>query len=515
MTAPALIVLGAGLQTTIQDLGRPGLMRFGVAPGGALDRRALILGNRLVGNDAGAAALEITLVGSHLLASSPLVAALTGADLGATLNGASLPRWEPFLVGDGDEIVFQPGDAGTTGVRAYLCIAGGIAVEPVLGSRSTDLFGGFGGWDGRPLRAGDRLPVGEPAAPFNALMRRRLAGPHPVSDPAAPIRVVLGPQLDRFTYEGIAAFLGDRFAVAPRSDRTGLRLDGPPVAHARGADLVSEGIGHGAVQVPGDGRPIVLLAARQTIGGYPKIATAIGADLDRLGQLRPGDPVRFEAVDVATARSLTLAARAALGSATVTTRPSTPGIDASRLPPRPPVAEDDLESQAVAWTPDAIAALAAALRDAEVSSFRLEIGSLGLRLEFDWVTGSRGADTGNEDGGLPQHTAPPDPGGAEAADEVVTAPVLGVFYRRSAPDRPPLVVEGELVEAGQPLGLLEVMKTYHEVTAPRAARVAAFLVEDGDFVEYGRPIVRLSPPAAGDQRARSGGVSTGVTVVES
>lgn len=468
-------MLEPGLQTTIQDLGRPGLMRYGVTPGGALDRAALILGNRLVGNEPEAAALEITLVGPRLRFAQPAIAALTGANLGATLGGAATPRWEPFAVAAGDELAFRP--PGGDGARAYLCLAGGLAVEPVMGSRSTDLFGGFGGWRGRALVAGDELPVGAEHEPAAALLRRRLVGPPPRHDPGDPVRVVLGPQAERFTPDGMATLLAATYTVSPKADRMGLRLDGPPVAHRDGADLVSEGIAHGAIQVPGDGRPIVLLGARQTIGGYPKPATAIGADLDGLGQRRPGDPVRFAAVEPAEARALTLAGRAGWAEGAVTSAPrSYPGWFATVGRTSP---EDDRVERR--WDPDGVARLVAALREAGVSWLRLELVGAGLTLEV-----RRGPD------GEPMPEPPLPPLGATAAD-VVPAPLLGIFYRRSAPDQPPLVEEGQPVTAGQPLGLIEIMKTYHEVTAPRAGTLVAFLVEDGQSVEYGQALARLAP----------------------
>jgi len=471
--APALLVVEPGLLTTVQDLGRPGLMRWGVAPGGALDRRALTLGNRLLGNEDGAAALEITLRGPRLRFERPAVAAVTGAELGARLNGATLPRWTPVAVGRGDELAWEPA-AGGRGARAYLCLAGGIAVEPVMGSRSTDLFAGFGGYHGRPLAAGDGLALGQPALPVGTIVRRRLDGAPPDDDPTAPVRVVLGPQAERFTAEGIAAFLGGEYRVSGKADRTGLRLSGPPVVLAAGADLVSEGIAHGAVQVPGDEQPILLLAARQTVGGYPKIATVIGADLDRLGQRRPGDALRFAAVEVAAARELTLAARAELEQPVVETGRPTTGWS-------PPGAGEASET-ARSWTPEAVATLAAELRAAGVSSLRLDIAAVGLALDLRF-------------GGTTPPLAPPttDPAPEETADRptVVTAPLLGVFYRRPAPDAPPFAEPGQAVAAGDRLGMIEVMKSYHEVTTPRTGVVAEFLVEDGAFVEFGQGLVTL------------------------
>ena len=486
MSGRSLLVLAPGLLTTVQDLGRPGLMRYGVTPGGALDRGALILGNRLVGNEPGEAALEVTLVGPRLRFTGAAVIAVTGADLGATRDGTVLPRWTPVAVAAGDEIEFRP-RADDVGARAYLCVAGGLAIAPVMGSRSTDLFGGFGGWQGRALRAGDELPLGEAGQPAGTTLRRRLVASPPEHDPDAPVRVVLGPQTERFTAEGSATFLGEEYTVSPRADRMGLRLTGPAIAHSRGADLISEGIAHGAVQVPGDGRPIVLLAGRQTVGGYPKIATAIGADLDGLGQRRPGDRVRFRAVEPAEARALTLAALARLGADAVTTAPRPyPGWTGAGAG----APTEDGRGVGNAWDSAGVARLVAALGDANVTSFRLELADIGLKLEF-----LREPDGGQliPSGAPAQAGASPTaaPPAAQDPNDLVTAPLLGIFYRRSAPNQPPLVEEGHRVEAGQLLGLIEVMKTYHEVTAPRAGVLAEFLVEDGQSVEYGQAIARL------------------------
>lgn len=479
MSEPAAIrVDSPGLLTTVQDLGRPGQARFGVAPGGALDRAALILGNRLLGNDPGAAGLEMTLVGAGVTFTGGVVIALTGADLGARINGQPAPLWQPLAVGAGDRLSFDPGGAGG-GARAYLCLAGGIAVEPVLGSRSTDLIGGFGGWDGRPLRTGDVLPVGEPALPVDDILRRRLKREPPAIEPAFTARVVLGPQRDRFTEHGIETFLGETYAVSASSNRQGIRLSGPPIEHARGADLISEGIAHGAVQVPGDGQPIVLLAARQTVGGYVKIATVAGADLDRLAQLRPHDRLRFQAIEVAEARSALLGYRGRLGEDAIVESPAAwSGATIERQ-----LSKEEIERVAGTWSPDGVIRVIEAIERAGVTAFALEVAGLSLRLRRD------GARLVPDDGEARPADSPP----AEAADRQidVVAPVLGVFYRKPAPDQPPLVDVGQQVEAGQVICVLEVMKTYHEVTAPQSGTLVAFLVEDGQFVEYGQAIARL------------------------
>jgi len=287
----AIEVLAPGLQTSVQDLGRPGYGRLGIAPGGAADRSALIAGNRLVGNSDGAAGLEVALAGPRLRFLRPGRIAITGADLGACLNGMRVPAGARRVVGPGDELWFNQGNGG--GARAYLCLAGGIDVPVQLGSRATDLTAGFGGFEGRALRTGDRLRVG----------RERTDGAHrdvpKVLRPGDVIRVVRGPQSDRFDEAAYDAFFSSQFTVSPQSNRLGSRLMGPTILPLGGADIISEGMVTGAIQITGEGQPIVMLPARATIGGYPKIATVIAADLDRLGQLRPGQRIRFRDVTFA------------------------------------------------------------------------------------------------------------------------------------------------------------------------------------------------------------------------
>lgn len=285
--------------TTVQDLGRPGYQAYGVSPAGAADEYALRLANWAVGNPPDAAGLEITLVGPQLVFPQETTLAITGADLGPMLDGEPLAMWTAVRVPAGSVLSFA---GGSRGCRAYLAVAGGIDVPPVLGSRSTDLAGRFGGLEGRPLRAGDELPLGNLAG---------WGGPRPIPLELIPLypqhleaRVVLGPQEAHFTSEGLRVFLRSRYLVTPQSDRTGLRLEGPAIRHRGRVDMISAGVPPGGIQVPQDGRPLVLLANRQTIGGYPQIATVVSADLWRLAQLRPGCSVSFRAVTVEEAQRL-------------------------------------------------------------------------------------------------------------------------------------------------------------------------------------------------------------------
>ena len=294
----AVEVIDGGMLTTVQDLGRYGYQRYGVPTSGALDVFSLRVANRLVGNPDAAAGLEVTLIGPRLKFLVPASIALTGADLGARLDGQPLPRWQSALVDAGATLSF--GDS-LDGMRAYLAVAGGIDVPVVLGSRSTYTRSKLGGVEGRPLKAGDVLQILGERPVLLGGARRMPESIRPEYGHSHTVRVVLGPQEDRFSASGIETFVSSTYTVAPQSDRMGYRLTGPTIEHLRGPDIVSDGTPFGAVQVAGDGVPIVLLADRGTAGGYTKIATAIGPDLPRLAQALPGDTVRFVRVDLEAA----------------------------------------------------------------------------------------------------------------------------------------------------------------------------------------------------------------------
>jgi biotin-dependent carboxylase-like uncharacterized protein len=308
-----LVVLDPGLLTTVQDLGRPGYQRAGIPPSGPLDRGAFLLANRLVGNPDGAAGLELTLRGPRLEVRRECLVAVTGADMGVAVNGEAAAPWTAIHLRPGDVVGFR---MVTAGCRAYLAVAGGLALPPALGSRSTYLRGRLGGVEGRALQKGDALPLGPPAGPLAGLEGRTVPeARRPAYGSEVECRVILGPQDDRFTPEGIAAFLTGPYEVTPQADRMGYRLKGPLITHARGHDIISDGIPLGGIQVPGEGQPIVLLVDRQTTGGYTKIATVISVDIARLGQSRPGHRVRFRRVTLDEAHAAVREERTRLDAA--------------------------------------------------------------------------------------------------------------------------------------------------------------------------------------------------------
>ena len=290
-------VLRAGLCDLVMDLGRPGRGALGVPAGGAADPAALAAANRLVGNPESAAGLEITLAGPVLRFPAGGVAALTGARFTATRSSGAPVAWnETVVLAAGETLTLERAEAGC---RCWLALRGGLDLAQVMGSCSTFLPSRFGGHEGRPLRAGDRLAMGARTAGAVRLLRAQ----PPAIEPDIPLRVVAGPQAALFDDAGLAAFFIASYRVGAASDRRGLRLEGPAVTHAR-PELPSQGVLPGAVQVPPDGQPIILGWDGPVTGGYPVIAAVIGADAPRLAQLKPGDAVRFVTVEVEAARAL-------------------------------------------------------------------------------------------------------------------------------------------------------------------------------------------------------------------
>jgi len=294
----AIEILDGGFLTTVQDLGRYGYQRYGVPVAGALDQFALRVANVLVGNQEGDAGLEVTLVGPRLRFLADTVIAITGADLDPRLDDGPVAMWQAIAIPQGGTLSF--GNV-QDGMRAYLTVAGGIDVPQVLGSRSTYTRSRLGGVEGRALEPGDRLAVDREESATQVEGRKLPREQIPAYGHGHVLRVVLGPQDDAFSQEGLQTFLSATYTVTPQSDRIGYRHHGPQIQHKGGADIVSDGIPFGAVQVTGDGMPILLLADRGTTGGYTKIATVISVDLAAVAQAGPGDTMSFRAVTVEAA----------------------------------------------------------------------------------------------------------------------------------------------------------------------------------------------------------------------
>ncbi|OFY43585.1 MAG: hypothetical protein A2X18_06015 [Bacteroidetes bacterium GWF2_40_14] len=300
-----IVIEKAGLLSTIQDCGRVGYQRFGMPVSGAMDVYSLQLANIIVGNEPGAAAIEATLLGPEIIFSSDTVFAVCGSGMTPSVNGNAVPMYTATSVNGGDKLAFS---ALCYGCRAYIAFAGGLDVPLVMGSRSTYLRAKIGGLNGGALVAGDSIPLGR----VNSTTGK--AKPHlpefliPDYQSHKPIRIIPGPEVKRLGFDGIRTLLTSEYQITPQSDRMGIRLSGPAIqiktgeGSAGGHDIISAGISRGTIQLPGNGQPIILMADRQTTGGYVRIANVASADLTRVAQLRPGDKIRFQEISIERAQ---------------------------------------------------------------------------------------------------------------------------------------------------------------------------------------------------------------------
>jgi antagonist of KipI len=314
----SLRILQPGLQTTVQDLGRWGHQREGIPVSGAMDPWALRVGNMLVGNGDSAAGLEITLTGPTLEFSESTLIALTGTDLGAEIEDRPVPFWHALWVAGGMTLSFH---GGQSGCRAYLAVAGGIDVPARLGSRSTFVRAALGGQAGRALQRDDLLECGAPSAlalrvakalapetgPFAAAHWSPAQSLRPRYSAAPTVRLIGGAHLDLLNPASRARLFDGEFRVSPQSDRMGYRLEGPSLELRAPVELLSEAVVFGTVQLPPGGGPIILMADRQTTGGYPRIGEVASVDLPLLAQLKPADRVRFRPISLEDAQKQYLA----------------------------------------------------------------------------------------------------------------------------------------------------------------------------------------------------------------
>ena len=310
-----ITIIKPGMLTTIQDMGRKGYQKFGIIESGAMDQYSLQVANILVGNSRQEAALEVTLLGPTLHFNAKRLISICGGDFTPTINGEEVPQWRPVLVEAGTTLKMG---AAEEGIRAYISISGGIDVHKVMGSRSTYLRAGIGGYQGRALQAGDVLQVRDTESSRNLIStfypkkdKSFMSIPKLVSERVRPnyssnpyIRVIKGKEFDLFTKESKVALLSDSFKVLPNSDRMGYRLEGPSLNLSETKEMISEAVTFGTIQVPTNKQPIVLMADRQTTGGYPRIGQVVGVDLPILAQLNFGSKIRFKAMTLYEAQKL-------------------------------------------------------------------------------------------------------------------------------------------------------------------------------------------------------------------
>ncbi|TJX14209.1 biotin-dependent carboxyltransferase family protein [Tissierella creatinini] len=283
----------SGLFTTIQDKGRWGYQQFGMPVAGAMDNFASRVANLLVGNDENEALLETTFMGPEIEFDCHEIIAITGANMKPKINGDPVAMWTSIPVSKGDKLSFE---SAVTGLRGYIAFSRIIKVPEIMGSKSTYIRGKLGGLEGRKITNGDELTLGEKTlSDTGTYIPKNFI---PIYPKEYTLRIILGPQDDYFTEEGIQTFLNSTYKITSEADRMGYRLDGPLITHKKGADIISDGIVFGSVQVPGSGLPIIMMSDRGTTGGYTKIATVVTPDLSILAQMAPGTTLTFEKADV-------------------------------------------------------------------------------------------------------------------------------------------------------------------------------------------------------------------------
>lgn len=293
-------IVKAGLFTTVQDLGYVGYQNIGFSSSGAMDQRACKIANMLVDNDIHEAVLEMVLMGPTIEFTTYNMIAITGADLGPKLNGQAMEMYAAYKVKEGDVITFT---APQQGCRAYMAFAGGLDVPTVMGSKSTNIKCKVGGYQGRRLQDQDYIGFLNPKKSLPRMDQRNLDIELP-EPKKVKVRVLLGPQDDYFTEEGIQTFFTEKYKVSNDFDRMGYKLEGPEIPHRETADIISDGIAFGAIQVPSHGKPIIMMSDRQTTGGYAKIGTVISVDLPKIAQRKMGDSIYFQRITMREAQML-------------------------------------------------------------------------------------------------------------------------------------------------------------------------------------------------------------------
>lgn len=292
-------IIKPGLFTTIQDKGRWGYQRFGIPVSGTMDDFSTRIANIIVGNDEYSAVLENTFLGPEINFCCDEVISITGGNMKPKVNGISVPMWTSLLVKDGDILSFS---SAVSGLRSYIAFSRGLDVPDIMESKSTFTRGGLGGYEGRKLSIGDEIKLGtRDLDSSGSYLSSRFI---PIYRKEETIRVIMGPQDDYFTDEAIRVFLDSKYAITHEADRMGYRLDGPKITHKKGADIISDGIVFGSIQVPGHGSPIIMMADRATTGGYTKIGTVITSDLGVLAQMGQGNVIRFQKISLEKAHEI-------------------------------------------------------------------------------------------------------------------------------------------------------------------------------------------------------------------
>lgn len=460
-----------GVLTTVQDSGRVGFQSIGISVTGATDLRAYELGNLLVGNETGEAGLETTMAGLSLEFLEANTIAITGGDMKPKLNEKPVAMYRAIEVKKGDVLAFT---GMRSGFRSYIAFAGGLDVPLIYGSRSTHLRCQFGGKEGRRLQAGDEIGFLSPKSTLPGMSMRFVNQEQYPQD--AVLRVVMGPQDDYFSEEGIRTFLSEEYTTTRQMDRLGARLSGPAIEHSKEAGIISDGVAFGSIQVPGNGQPIIMLADRQSTGGYTKIASVISADIPFLAQLMPGRKVRFQKVSVSEAQDIYLKECEKMQEV----KWQMENAEVLEEKRRNELAKGEIDF-------DKVRELVKEVSDSALTGFEISKGDLYISMskEREGCSAKREdifiQPAEEEQTSLVEREL-------ETEGNLVKSPFVGTFYEAGAPNEPPFVKIGDQVKKGQTLCIVEAMKLMNEVKSEYDGVIAEILVKNEETVEYGQTL---------------------------
>ena len=467
----------SGMFTTVQDEGRSGNQRTGFSVSGAMDSYSFRLANLLAGNDSKEAVLEMTVSGASVTFTSPSVIALTGADCGPMLNGRPVNMYQSIRVETGNELQTGPMKKG---MFSYIAFAGGLELPEVMGSRSTSTRYGIGGYKGRALEGGDCIEIKLPAEELKNHQSRHLPGMTVINETdVVEIRMIPASKSPYFRKEAVNHFLKSDYTVSARSDRMGYRLNGPKVEMMGAKDVFSEATVLGVIQIPPDGQPIVLLADRQTTGGYPVIGTVITADIPKLVQCSFGKHIRFSNVSLSEAQKLLKQQEHFFE--TLKKEISEPNFTSENGLKNDRTAHHNREEE---WDTGKIKTVVNAFNESSLTFFAYEDDAIRLEMDKRLIQPKEKVKKNRPEKNTLQE--------ADTADrKIISSTLVGTFHDQPYPEGPPFVEEGFRVEAGQTVGRIEAMNLSHDVKTDVAGIVRSVFVRNGQMVEYGQPIMEV------------------------
>ena len=475
-------ILKGGMLTTVQDLGRTGYQSQGFSVSGVMDVRSFKIANLLLDNPENEAVLEFTLMGPTLEFTSETIISITGGDFRPQINGKPAKMYTAIYMHRGDILTFG---GARTGTRGYIAFSSYLDIPVVMGSRSTNIKCKIGGFKGRKLEDEDYIGFRAKRRYLPYYLSRSL-DLNEFDQEKVTLRVVMGPQEKMFTKEGRETFLNSEYTVTSEFDRMGCRLEGPFIAYKTTSDIISDGIAFGSVQVPSHGKPIILLADRQTTGGYAKIATVISVDIPKLVQRKTEQKVRFQAVSVEEAQKLLADEMKELNDfRSQIYTPCKEVLDCRLVAKRISALFEQKSRNTVNL--EKIEKLVKIIENSSMLDFSIQEGDVKIKMSSRGSAGAPSTPMAVSTQGVDNAAD-----GLDSDDEgYITSPIVGTFYSAPSPEAKAFVKVGDRVKAGQTVCILEAMKLMNEIESDFDCEIEAVLVSNEQKIEYGQPLFKV------------------------